>query len=90
MKKLILKLADDINSGRINGTEAENIIRSYIGDLVPLRIPEWLSQEDIDIALAYYRCGNKLLALKYINEIANPHIDHSLRWSKEFIENFSR
>ena len=90
MKKLILKLADDIKAGHINSTEAESIVRKYIGDLDPLRIPEWLSQEDIDIALAYYRCGNKLLAVKYICEFAKPYMEYSLRWSKEFIESYDR
>ena len=88
MKKLILKLADDINSSRINGTEAENIVKSYIGNIDPLRIPEWLSEEDIDIAVAYYNCGNKLLAVKHIYEFAKPYTEYALKWSKEFLENY--
>jgi len=86
-----LKLADDINSGCINGTVAESIVMSYIGYVDPLRIPEWLSEEDIDIAVAYYRCGKKLLAVKHICEIAKPYMEHNtLRWSKEFIERYDR
>ena len=88
MKKLILKLADDINNGRIDDVEVKNIIKQYIGVSNHIHIPPWLSQEDIDIACAYYKSGKKLDSVKYICGIAKPYVEYPLKWSKEFMEKY--
>ena len=47
--------------------------------------PAWLGSEDFEFVKMLYK-ENKLQAVKYLYELAKPHKQNPLSWSKEFLE----
>jgi len=47
--------------------------------------PAWLDNEDYELAKMLF-AENKLNGVKYLMELARPHVQYPLRWSKDFLE----
>jgi hypothetical protein len=47
--------------------------------------PEWLGTEDFEFSKKLFK-ESRIEGVKYLMELARPHVQYPLRWSKEFLE----
>lgn len=105
VKQLCFEAFIDYRSkdGKIKPSIAEKLIKPFntwwdsrIKDTsVDIVLPEavlkpiWLSNDKLRIAVDKYK-DNRLVAARYLRDIANAHVHNPLKWSSEFLNNFDQ
>lgn len=82
MKTQLLSILDEV----AKGTKSPMTAQAELLDLFGVNnCPAWLDNEDYEWAKMLF-AENKLNGVKYLMELARPHVQYPLRWSKDFLE----